>query len=76
VPTYRCFCITADNQTVTGAQITADSLLSAVEAANKLWQTVPEYRLVEVWQGRDARLVWRFDRWNRGRLPDGPIFPA
>ena len=51
--TYRCFCTTTDNRIITGAQITADSLPSAVEVANKLWQTVPEFRLVEVWLGRD-----------------------
>jgi hypothetical protein len=53
MPTYRCFCTTADDRIITGAQITADSLPSAVEAANQLWQTEPEFRLVEVWLERD-----------------------
>ena len=53
MPTYRCFCTTTDNRIITGAQVTADSLPSAVEAADKLWQMVPEFHLVEVWLGRD-----------------------
>jgi hypothetical protein len=53
VSTYRCFCTTADNRIITGAQITADSLPSAVEVANERWRTVPEFRSIEVWLGRD-----------------------
>ena len=46
--TYRCFCTTTDNRIITGAQITADSLPSAVEVANERWRTVAEFRSVEV----------------------------
>jgi hypothetical protein len=53
VSTYRCFCTTTDNRIITGAQVTADNLPSAVEAADKLWQMVPEFDLVEVWLGRN-----------------------
>jgi hypothetical protein len=53
MPNYRCFCITADNRIITGARVTADDLPSAVEAANQLWQKVPEFRLVEVWLEAD-----------------------
>jgi hypothetical protein len=35
MPTYRCFCTTADERIITGAQITANDLSSAVEAANQ-----------------------------------------
>ena len=49
MPTYRCFCATADDRVITGARITADDLPSAVKAAAKLWQPMPEFRLVEVW---------------------------
>jgi hypothetical protein len=53
MPTYRCFCTTADERVITGARIAANDLPSAVEAANQLWQTEPEFRLVEVWLGAD-----------------------
>jgi hypothetical protein len=53
MPTYRCFCTTADDRVITGARIAANDLPSAVEAANQLWQTVSEFRLVEVWLGAD-----------------------
>jgi hypothetical protein len=49
MPAYRCFCATADDRVITGARITADDLPSAVVAAAKLWQAMPEFRLVEVW---------------------------
>ena len=53
MPTYRCFCTTADDRVITGARIIAKDLPSAVEAANRRWQTVPDFRLVEVWLGVD-----------------------
>jgi len=51
VPTYRCFCLTADNRIISGAHIRAPNAAAAVEAAAKRWSQIPKLYFIEVWRG-------------------------
>jgi hypothetical protein len=51
LPTYRCFCLTVDNRIITGAYIDAKDVWAAVDAARQLWELVPRFRTIEVWDG-------------------------
>jgi hypothetical protein len=53
VPTYRCFCLTADNRIISGAHIRAANPAVAVEAAIARWSQVPRLHFIEVWRGTD-----------------------
>jgi hypothetical protein len=51
VPTYRCFCLTADNRIISGAHIRARDAEAAVEAATVRWSQIPKLHFIEVWRG-------------------------
>jgi hypothetical protein len=53
MPTYRCFCMTAEHRIITGARLSAPNVaaLSMVVAAR--WDSVPGFHHVEIWLGPD-----------------------
>ena len=49
MPTYRCFCRTADQRVITGALIDAEDLPSLLVLAQQRWRDIEGFYDVEVW---------------------------
>lgn len=51
MPTYRCFCMTAEDRILTGARLKAPNLAALSAIAAGRWHTVPGFHHVEIWLG-------------------------
>jgi hypothetical protein len=51
--TYRCFCVTADNRIIAGANIEAVNVGTVVAVAAERWRHVPRLHFIEVWQASE-----------------------